>query len=116
MKCSVCLHLAILLCFGLTASAQKNDLPGNINNGTFNQYIPACINIGLNYHDVWDFEQYKFSTDKIRALGVKSVPKSYDVSYASLIDMVNMEHGDFRMFYEWMLFDIPDYKNLIKGI
>jgi alpha-L-fucosidase 2 len=36
MKCSVCLHLAILLCFGLTASAQKNDLPGNINNGTFN--------------------------------------------------------------------------------
>lgn len=80
------------------------------------RHMPKCMSLGLNYANVWDYENNIFSTDKIRALRLKTIPQSYDVSYGKLIESFEDVHfGDTRMLYEWIIMDIPDYQEKMKN-
>jgi len=74
-----------------------------------------CVNQGLNYANVWDFETKRLSLDKINALGLKVMPKSYDVSCTAIMDSFEgIIFGDIRMLYEWIIMDIPGYEDIMK--
>jgi hypothetical protein len=79
--------------------------------------LPYCVQLGLNYANVYDKEANKLSKEKAEALGIKTTPKIYDLSYSSLIkDAGDLDVGDIRMLFEWLIIDIPNYEELIKEI
>lgn len=76
---------------------------------------PHCMSLGLNYSDVYDEETRQFSAEKAIALGIKATPKIYDLSYSVLMkDAGDIDFGDVRMLFEWILMDIPNYEELLK--
>lgn len=76
---------------------------------------PHCMSLGLNYFDIYDEEAKQFSTEKAEALGIKSTPKVYDLSYSVLMkDSGGLDFGDVRMLVEWIVMDVPNYEELLK--
>ena len=79
------------------------------------QKAPHCMKIGLNYANVYDEKTGKFSLEKVKELGLKSTPKSYDLSYSIVMKESGIkDFGDVRMLFEWVIMDIPNYEELIK--
>lgn len=78
------------------------------------QNFPHCMTLGLNYADVFDKETNDFSEEKTVALGIKTRPKSYDLSYTPLMQESGLEFGDIRMLFEWILMDIEGFEELVK--
>ncbi|MEI7473941.1 MAG: YkgJ family cysteine cluster protein [bacterium] len=79
--------------------------------------LPYCINLNLNYANIWDYETSGFSNKKIKELEYKTMPKAYDVSYSSLIKaFTEVDFKEIRMLYEWIILDIPDYQNIMDKI
>lgn len=77
--------------------------------------IPHCMTLGLNYANVFDEETNDFSEEKAIALGLKARPKAYNLSYSPLMqDAGDIEFGDVRMLFEWILMDIENFQELIK--
>ena len=75
------------------------------------------MSLGLNYSDVYDKETRQFSTEKAISLGIKATPKIYDLSYSVLMkDAGDIDFGDVRMLFEWILMDIPNYEELLKKL
>jgi len=78
------------------------------------QNLPHCMTLGLNYADVFDKETNEFSQEKAIALGIKAKPKSYELSYSALMqDTDDLEFGEIRMFFEWILMDIEGFQKVI---
>lgn len=78
---------------------------------------PYCMTQGLNYSNVYDFETKQFSETKRIELNIKATPKSYDLSYSSMMDDAKgIEFGDVRMMIEWIIMDIPNYEEILKNI
>lgn len=76
---------------------------------------PYCMTLGLNYSDIYDEETRQFSTEKSKELGIKATPQVYDLSYSSLMkDAGDLDFGDVRMLFEWIIMDIPNYEELLK--
>jgi len=76
--------------------------------------VPHCMNLGLNYSNIYDEETRQFSTEKAEALGIKATPKVYDLSYSILMkESGGLDFGDVRMLVEWIVMDIPNYEELI---
>jgi len=102
--CSNYLHRPIICrAYGLISRDAKNP--------ETKVHFPHCVRLGLNYSDVWSFEEKSFSEDKMKALGIKTEPKFYDVSYANLIEPFrDLDLGDVRMIFEWIIMDMPDYE------
>ncbi|EKE02690.1 MAG: hypothetical protein ACD_20C00346G0017 [uncultured bacterium] len=77
--------------------------------------LPYCVDLGLNYANVWDGSTKSFSLEKMRKLGLISTPEAFDLSYSSMMKSTeDVEFGDVRMIIEWIIFDIPNYEELIK--
>lgn len=74
--------------------------------------IPNCVKLGLNYSDLYDKATNNFSVE------LENKIKIYDLSYSSLIRDAGtkINFGDFRMLFEWIIMDIPDYENIIKNM
>lgn len=84
--------------------------PGKIN-------APYCMTQGFNYSNVYNFETKQFSEAKRIELNIKATPKSYDLSYSNMMDAAkDIEFGDVRMMIEWIIMDIPNYKEILKNI
>lgn len=85
--------------------------------GQIRKYLPYCVNEGLNYSEVYNLEEKIFSYEKLKALGSKNPPNSYDISCSALMKTFEgAEFGDVRMIFEWIIIDIPDYQNIIKSL
>lgn len=85
--------------------------------GQIRKYLPYCVNEGLNYSEVYNLEEKTFSYEKLKALGSKNPPNSYDISCSALMKTFEgAEFGDVRMIFEWIILDIPDYQNIIKSL
>lgn len=81
------------------------------------RYMPYCVHHELNYANVYDTKEKSFSDDKINSLGYKTLPKAYDVSCSSLMGSCeDVNFGDVRMIYEWIIMDIPNYKIIMQNI
>lgn len=77
--------------------------------------IPHCMTLGLNYAEVFDKETMQFSEEKAAILGFKARPESYNLSYSALMqDAGDVEFGEIRMLFEWILMDIPNFEKLIN--
>lgn len=80
-------------------------------------YMPHCVNLGLNYSQIYDTQKKAFTYEKIEALGLKTKPEAYDVSCSALMNSCEgLNFGDVRMIYEWIIMDIPDYKEILQNI
>jgi len=77
---------------------------------------PHCMKLGYNYSNVYDEQTKQFSEEKARELGLKARPEIYDLSYSSLMKAAgeDVDFGDCRMLFEWVVMDIPNYEELIK--
>lgn len=76
---------------------------------------PYCMSLGLNYANVYDKETGQFSDEKAALLGINAKPQIYDLSYSVLMNEAgDINFGDVRMLVEWILFDIPNYKELLE--
>lgn len=77
--------------------------------------IPHCMTLGLNYSDVFDSDRSEFSEERALAFGIKARPKAYNLSYTPLMqDSGDIDFGDIRMLFEWILMDIDNFQELIK--
>jgi Fe-S-cluster containining protein len=77
--------------------------------------LPYCVDLNLNYANVWDAKKKSLSKDKIESFGFKVQPKVYDVSCSTLMNLFeDATFGDIRMIYEWVIMDIPDYEEIMK--
>jgi Fe-S-cluster containining protein len=76
--------------------------------------VPNCVNIGLNYANIWDKDRKVFCDTKIKVLGLKP-PEAFDLSYSVLMNKAaDVDFGDIRMIFEWIIFDIPNYEELTR--
>jgi len=81
--------------------------------GGKNYNLPGCLEDGLNYSNVWDNEIKDFSLQKAKALNIKSYPEVFDVGYDSMLKKFEyIGFGNIKMMFEWLLLDIPDYKDV----
>ena len=90
---------------------------GSINPQKVN--MPSCTPIGLNYANVFDEKSKTVSLEKAKNLNMKVPPKIYSINYSKLLDElkeINLDYGDIRMLFEWILLDIPNYQEFIDKI
>lgn len=73
--------------FGLIKSAKMQD-------GTVVALLPECINQGLNYSNVFNFETNDFDNDKIKQLNNAIQPMTYDISLQTIYEK-NKKNIDF---------------------
>lgn len=80
-------------------------------------YMPHCVNLGLNYAQIYDIEKKAFCYEKVKELGLKTKPQAYYISCPDLMNSFEeTTFGDIRMIYEWIIMDIPDYEKIIKNV
>lgn len=79
--------------------------------------VPYCMNLGLNYANVWDPERKNFSEEKMQELGIKAKPQPYHLSYTAMLKgghEKGIDFGEVSMLVEWVVLDIPDYQRFFK--
>jgi len=97
-RCSIYSHRAIICrTHGLAFFSAKGKL-----------LVPACVNEGLNYSNVYDFETDSISVDKFKALGVEQEPLAHNVGLSfmsknDLTEKLNLDFGEFKPMYKWFL-------------
>jgi len=78
---------------------------------------PHCMTLGLNYADVYDKETKQLKKEAFLDKSAKSYPKAYDLSYSFMLKEANadgdVDFGDIRMLFEWILMDIPNFEELM---
>jgi Fe-S-cluster containining protein len=83
-------------------------------NDTKSSHAPFCMNLGLNYANVYDKNKKNFSLEKAEILNIKEKPEIYDISLSAMMRDAKCDFGEVRMIFEWVLFDIPNFEKLIK--
>lgn len=72
--------------------------------------VPACVNEGLNYSNVYDFETDSISVEKFEMLGVEQEPLAHNVGLSFMSDndltkKLELDFGEFKPMYKWFLLD-----------
>lgn len=97
-RCSVYTHRAIICrTHGLAFFSAKGKL-----------LVPACVNEGLNYSNVYDFENESISVEKFKALGVEQEPLAHNVGLSfmannDLTEKLELDFGEFKPMHKWFL-------------
>ena len=97
-RCSIYSHRAIICrTHGLAFFSAKGKL-----------LVPACVNEGLNYSNVYDFETDSISVEKFKDLGVEQEPLAHNVGLSfmsnnDLTEKLNLDFGEFKPMYKWFL-------------
>ncbi len=87
--------------FGL-AYAKNND------DGTLSELkIPFCVNMGLNYSEVYDSEKNALLTTLYKQKGFKTEPMAFNLDTKTLIkkvgqDMLNLDFGEIKPLIDWL--------------
>lgn len=99
-RCSIYSHRAIICrTHGLAFFSAKGKL-----------LVPACVNEGLNYSNVYDFETDSISVEKFNSLGIEQEPLAHNVglSFMSNNDLtkkLELDFGEFKPMYKWFLLE-----------
>lgn len=101
-KCTVYKHRAIeCRCYGLTRFYTDED-------GTEHYTMPACVDEGLNYSNVFDFENCNFSQEKVEkvnsAEGEEYEPQSYNLGLRFLTTSSfaqGLDFGESKALIDW---------------
>lgn len=77
------------------------DKDGNLKNK-----MPACVNDGLNFSQVYDVEKGVISPELWEKSGIKAEPKAYNISREALMDNdlvkdFGLEFGDSKAMIDW---------------
>ncbi len=78
------------------------------NEGNEKYKIPSCVNLGLNYSNVYD-KELKTITDKLyEKSGIKFPPQAYNLSLKTLskkeiTSNLGFEFGEFKSLIEWFM-------------
>jgi Fe-S-cluster containining protein len=92
-------------------------LARNFSEGKQKYQLPYCIKIGLNYSDIWDFENQLFSKEKAARLNIKTAPKIYDLGYYVVLqELSQIGYGELKMVFEWIIQDTPGKNELGQRI
>ena len=72
--------------------------------------VPACVNDGLNYSNVYDFETDSISTEKFKSLGIEQEPLAHNISLSfmsnnDLTKTLELDFGEFKPMHKWFLPD-----------
>ena len=68
--------------------------------------MPACVNEGLNYSNVYDFDLNSISVEKFKELGVEQEPLAHNVGLSfmsnnDLTEKLELDFGEFKPMYKW---------------
>ena len=71
-----------------------------------NILVPACVDEGLNYSNVYDFENRTISSEKYKQLGIKQEPLAHNVGVYYLTDneitkTLGLNFGEIKPMYEF---------------
>ena len=71
-----------------------------------NILVPACVDDGLNYSNVYDFETRKISSEKYKKTGIKQEPLAHNVGVYFLTDneitqSLGLDFGEIKPMYEF---------------
>ena len=69
--------------------------------------IPGCVDIGLNYSNVYDNETKQISSEKFKKLNISVEPCSYNVGLKYLLkneytEKMGLEFGKTKLLIEWL--------------
>ncbi len=72
------------------------------------QDIPFCVELGLNYSNVYDPEKNIISKEMFKTLGVKEEPNAYNIAYDFLTDAdfgkgFGFEFGEVKPLIDWFI-------------
>lgn len=75
--------------------------------------VPACVDEGLNYSNVYDFETKKISSEKYKALGIKQEPLAhnfgiYFLTNNEITQELGLVFGEIKPMHEWFLANTSD--------
>ena len=70
--------------------------------------VPACVDEGLNYSNVYDFEKKTISQEKYDRTGIKQEPLAHNVGVYYLTkneitEMLGLDFGEIKPMYEFFL-------------
>ncbi len=68
--------------------------------------VPACVDKGLNYSNVYDFEKQNLSSKKCKELGIKQEPLAHNVGLHFILDnsitnQLKINFGDSKSLIDW---------------
>ena len=68
--------------------------------------VPACVDKGLNYSKVYDFEKQNLSSKKCKELGIKQEPLAHNVGLHFILDnsitnQLKINFGDSKSLIDW---------------
>ncbi len=73
--------------------------------------VPACVDEGLNYSNVYDFEKQIISDEKYRLSGIKQEPLAHNVGVHYLTknemtEAIGLDFGEIKPMCEWFITEI----------
>lgn len=68
--------------------------------------VPACVDKGLNYSNVYDFEKQNLSSKKCKELGIKQEPLAHNVGLHFILDnsitnQLKINFGESKSLIDW---------------
>ena len=68
--------------------------------------VPACVDIGLNYSNVYDFEKQNLSSKKCKELGIKQEPLAHNIGLHFILDnsitnQLKINFGESKSLINW---------------
>ncbi len=68
--------------------------------------VPACVDRGLNYSNVYDFENKTISDEKFEKSGIKQEPLAHNVGMHfmtnnSFLDSIDLKFGEIKPMIDW---------------
>ena len=74
--------------------------------GNSKNKIPACVNDGLNFSEVYDAESGTISLEKWKLSGIEAEPKAYNISRESLMNNeivrdLGLDFGESKAMIDW---------------
>ena len=68
--------------------------------------VPACVDKGLNYSNVYDFEKQNLSSKKCKELGIKQEPLAHNVGLHFILDnsitnQLKINFGENKSLIDW---------------
>lgn len=73
--------------------------------------VPACVDEGLNYSNVYDFDTKTISSEKYKQIGIKQEPLAHNVGVYYLTNneitkTLELDFGEIKPMYEWFIHQI----------
>lgn len=70
--------------------------------------VPACVNLGLNYSNVYDFENETISDEKYKNSGIEQEPLAHNVGLHFMMNNdltknLELDFGELKPMHQWFL-------------